>query len=348
METLFRSGSPRHEHADSALSMDAPSRSALPLSGRSEGKARALADAAVRALIEEAALAPKPGLADSRSGGAHADLDFALMCRSAHALHPFFLAMARAGERGRELRALRERIGLLGRQAEAAMMEATGGVNTHRGAIWALGLLVTAAGQSDDLRPCAVAKRAGMLARCHDRAAPGHTGNKGEAARWRYGVGGAKAQAQAGFPQVLRAALPQLYESRRRGDSEAAARLNALLAVMVQLDDTCLLSRGGRRGLAGMQARAAGVLAAGGAGSSDGRRALQRLSDYALAYRLSPGGAADLLAAALFLDGLGPFRLTGPRASPGRNARWNCSGQRLFIDQGQGNGVEGNEMQGND
>ena len=285
MKTLFHPDSTRDEHADSAL-----------------------ADAVVRALIEEAALAPKPGLADSRGGGAHADLDFALMCRSAHALHPFFLAMARAGARGLELRALRERIGLLGRQAEAAMMKATGGVNTHRGAIWALGLLVTAAGQSDDLRPFAVAKRAGMLARCRDRAAPGHTGNKGEAARRRYGVGGAQAQARAGFPQVLRAALPQLRGSRRRGDDEAAARLNALLAIMAQLDDTCLLSRGGRQGLAGMQARAAGVLAVGGAGSRDGWRALLRLNEYALAYRLSPGGAADLLAAALFLDGLEPCR----------------------------------------
>lgn len=266
--------------------------------------AHALADAAVRALVEEAALTPKPGLADSRGGGAHADLSFALMCRSARSLHPFFLAMAEAGAQGLALRPLRERIGLLGRQAEAAMMRATDGVNTHRGAIWALGLLVTAAGRGGDLRARAVAARAGAIARCEDAAAPAHTGNKGEAARRRYGVGGARAQAQAGFPQVLRAALPQLRRSRRRGGSEEAARLNALLAIMAQLDDTCLLSRGGWPGLAGMQSRAAGVLAAGGVGAGEGRRAFERLNDYSLAYRLSPGGAADLLAAALFLDGI--------------------------------------------
>ncbi|WP_413817076.1 triphosphoribosyl-dephospho-CoA synthase [Pusillimonas sp.] len=302
-------------------------------------RAGAMADAAVRALIDEAALAPKPGLADSLGGGAHADLSFDLMCRSAHALHPFLRAMARVGAQELELQALRERIGLLGREAEAAMMGATGGVNTHRGAIWALGLLVTAAGQDDDLRPAAVANRAGMLARCHDRGAPGRTGNKGEAARRRYGVGGATAQAQAGFPQVLRAALPQLRGSRRRGDSEAAARLNALLAVMAQLDDTCLLSRGGRRGLAGMQARAAVVLAAGGAGSSDGRRALQRLNDYALAYRLSPGGAADLLAAALFVDGLESRRdKTLAATVPG-----DCLSIRDGVRELKGGGMQGND-----
>lgn len=272
--------------------------------GSTEGGARALADAALRALVEEAALSPKPGLVDSRGGGAHDDLSFALMCRSAHVLHPFFVAMARAGSHEVSLPVLRERIGLLGRSAEAAMLDATGGVNTHRGAIWALGLLVAAAGRGGDLCAPALAAQAGAIARCQDPAAPARTGNKGEAARRRYGVGGAKAQAQAGFPQVMRAALPQLRRSRRLGASEGAARLDALLAIMAGLDDTCLLSRGGRRGLAGMQARAAGVLAAGGAGTAEGRLALRRLNDYALAWRLSPGGAADLLAAALFLDGL--------------------------------------------
>lgn len=274
--------------------------------GRPSGApdARAIADAAVRALLDEAALAPKPGLADSRGGGAHADLSHALMRRSALALHPYFLAMAREGGQGLALQPLRERIGALGRRAEAAMMQATGGVNTHRGAIWALGLLATAAAQGGGSGPRAVALRAGEIARRDDPAAPARTGNKGEAARHRYGVGGAQGQARAGFPQVLRAALPQLHRSRQRGDTEEAARLNALLAVMAQLDDTCLLSRGGRRGLAGMQARAAGVLALGGAGADAGRRALERLCAYALACRLSPGGAADLLAAALFLDGL--------------------------------------------
>ncbi|PVY67720.1 triphosphoribosyl-dephospho-CoA synthase [Pusillimonas noertemannii] len=272
--------------------------------GSTERWARVLADAAVRALVEEAALSPKPGLADSRGGGAHDDLSFALMCRSAHVLHPFFVAMARAGSCEVSLQALRERLGLLGRSAEAAMLDATGGVNTHRGAIWALGLLLAAAGRGGDISAQVLAARAGAIARCEDPAAPTCTGNKGEAARRRYGVGGAKAQAQAGFPQVVRAALPQLRRSRRLGASEDAGRLDALLAIMAGLDDTCLLSRGGRQGLAGMQARAAGVLSAGGAGTAEGQRALRRLNDYALAWRLSPGGAADLLAAALFLDGL--------------------------------------------
>ncbi|NMF87936.1 triphosphoribosyl-dephospho-CoA synthase [Aromatoleum petrolei] len=262
-----------------------------------------LADHAVAALIDEVTLSPKPGLVDFRGRGAHRDLSWPLMCHSARTLHPAFAAMAAAGEAEGELQALRERIGAIGRDGEAAMLRATGGINTHRGAIWALGLLVTAVAQMPGRGDAGlVAARAAALARLPDRFAPAATGHKGERACRAYGVGGARAQAQAGFPHVTRAALPTLRASRERGDPEDAARLNALLAVMAELDDTCVLSRGGPTALAAVQDGAAGVLAAGGAGRAAGRRALRALEKHLLALDVSPGGAADLLAATLFLD----------------------------------------------
>jgi triphosphoribosyl-dephospho-CoA synthase len=238
-----------------------------------------------------------------RSRGAHRDLNWLLMCHSAWALHGTFCAMASAGQSMADPQALRERIGRLGRDGEQAMMRATGGVNTHRGAIWALGLLVTAAAQDVDAQaPAAVAARAGALARRHDRFAPTVTGNKGERACAEHGVGGARAQAQADFPHVVRIGLPMLRQSRLRGDSENAARLNALLAIMAALDDTCVLSRGGKDALTATQAGALRVLDAGGAGHGDGEAALRRLESELLARNVSPGGAADLLAATLLLD----------------------------------------------
>lgn len=273
------------------------------------GAACRLADAAVAALVDEAILTPKPGLVDLRGSGAHDDLNWRLMCHSASTLHPYFAAMAQAGLALRDMQALRERIGALGRDAERAMMRATGGVNTHRGAIWALGLLVTAAAQttqaaldSGACRPEAVAARAGALARLHDPHMPAVTGNKGALACLRHGVGGARAQAMQAFPHVTRVALPALRASRARGATEDAARLDALLAVMAQLDDTCLLARGGRDALDAARRGAWQVLAAGGAASEQGRRMLERLDADLLARRISPGGAADLLAAALLLD----------------------------------------------
>jgi triphosphoribosyl-dephospho-CoA synthase len=276
-----------------------------------------LADLAVGALVDEAMLTPKPGLVDMRGSGAHADLNWLLMCHSAQVLRPYFRAMALAGRGAQPLAALRRRIGAIGRDAERAMMAATGGVNTHRGAIWALGLLVTAAARQDAAQDDGghmneaaggpvqrVAALAGALARLPDPEAPSSTGNKGELARKAYHVGGARAQAQLGFPHVTAVALPMLRGSRARGDAEYEARLNALLAVIAGLDDTCLLARGGAAALQACQHGARGVLAAGGVATPAGKAMLHRLERDMLALGVSPGGAADLLAAALLLDRL--------------------------------------------
>lgn len=263
-----------------------------------------LAGHAVAALIDEATLAPKPGLVDIRGQGAHEDLDWSLMCLSACTLQPTFRAFVHAAQSIRDTRRLRERIGVLGRGGEADMMRATGGVNTHRGAIWALGLLVTSAARVDSWSPECVAEAAGVLACVPDPMAPRHTGNRGETARKMFGVGGAVAQAQAGFPHVLQHALPALSLSRVRGHSESAARLNALLATMSTLDDTCVLARGGAAALTLVQAGAQRVLEAGGAGTIEGRVVMRELDQQMIARNLSPGGSADLLAATLFLDRL--------------------------------------------
>jgi triphosphoribosyl-dephospho-CoA synthase len=271
-------------------------------------RAAALGRQVLQALLDEVTLTPKPGLVDLRSRGAHTDLNWALMCHSACVLQPVFAAMADAGAQSEDDDLLRQRIGAIGRDGEALMLAATGGVNTHRGAIWALGLLVTAAAQQGargaSLTPQAVAARAGALARLHDRGAPGATGNKGELACRQYQVDGARGQARAGFPLVTGAGLAQLHASRARGDNETTARLNALLAIISQLDDTCVLSRGGEAALLDLQAGAARVLAAGGAATAAGTQALLALESVALSRGVSPGGAADLLAATLFLDRL--------------------------------------------
>ena len=277
---------------------------AMPVRERSAALGRQV----LQALLDEVTLTPKPGLVDLRSRGAHADLNWALMCHSACVLQPVFAAMAQAAWESDDDDGLRQRIGAIGRDGEALMLAATDGVNTHRGAIWALGLLVTAAAQQvargASLAPQAVAARAGALARLTDHAAPVATGNKGELACRQYRVDGARGQARAGFPLVTGAGLTQLHASRARGDNETTARLNALLAIISQLDDTCVLSRGGEAALLALQAGAARVLAAGGAAPAAGSQALLALEAVALARGVSPGGAADLLAATLFLDRL--------------------------------------------
>jgi triphosphoribosyl-dephospho-CoA synthase len=265
-------------------------------------RATQLADLAVEALIAEALLTPKPALVDLRGSGAHRDLDLNRLLRSARSLHGTFLQMA-AFAAGREPdRTLRERLARIGRAGECDMLAATGGANAHRGAIWVVGLLVAAramSGGAADAR--AVAALAARIAVVPDRFAPPQDSHGAHACR-RYGVVGARGEACAGFPHVVDVGLPALWAARAKGVEETCARLDALMAIMASLDDTCLLHRGGLPALDAAQRGAHTVLAAGGSSSAAGRYALLRLDADLLARNASPGGCADLLAACLFLD----------------------------------------------
>lgn len=264
-----------------------------------------IADLAVGALRAEADLTPKPGLVDRRGRGAHTDMDLAVLHASAEALRAAFTECASAAKElpiGPELRAV---IGAIGRAGERDMLEATSGVNTHRGALWALGLL--SAGAATGAGVTGAIDVAARLASIPDPAAAGRTtatGSHGANARSRYGVGGAIGQAQEGFPHVRLHALPALHAARRSGSDEATARLSALLALMANLDDTCVLHRGGTDGLRAVQAGAHAVLAAGGCREPEGRRRFTALDRMCLTRRLSPGGSGDLLSVTLFLDTL--------------------------------------------
>ncbi|MBH03258.1 MAG: triphosphoribosyl-dephospho-CoA synthase MdcB [Xanthomonadales bacterium] len=264
------------------------------------------------ALTAELDLTPKPGLIDRRGAGVHHDMDYTTMQASIRALHPGFLAIAEAGALPGDAVSLRARLGLLGREAEAAMLLATGGVNTHRGAIWCLGLL-TAAAAARPAREWQAERLAADSARIAAIDDPGLDPTRvsnGKQAITRYGAAGARQIAAEGFRPVIEHALPVLQRVREATGCEQTARLDALAALMAVLDDTCVLHRAGPRGLAAMQAGARGVLAAGGTATPAGRAALADLDHTLTGYRASPGGAADLLAATVFID-----RLTGRAAA---------------------------------
>lgn len=264
-----------------------------------------IADAAVDALLAEALLTPKPGLVDASGRHSHPDMSLALLAASAEALREPLRECADAARSmplGLDLRA---HIGAIGRAGERRMLAVTGGVNTHRGALWALGLL--SAGVAATENTSDAAGFAAQLARLPDPARiVGGSPSHGERARLRYGAGGAVVEAQAGFPHVVRHGLPMLRNCLRRGESADAAALNALMAIMASLDDTCVLHRGGVRGLQFVHQSAADVLHDGGCATAEGHRRLDRFCRQALRRRLSMGGSADLLAATIFLDAVTP------------------------------------------
>jgi triphosphoribosyl-dephospho-CoA synthase len=264
--------------------------------------AREIADLAVRALHDEADLTPKPGLVDRRGQGAHADMSLAMLHDSAEALHGCLEQCALAGEAVPVGLELRTTIGAIGRAGERTMLATTGGVNTHRGALWALGLISTAlgAGATDIAETL---HTAAALARIPDpvrdsRAPTSH----GAHVRRRYGVAGARGEAEAGFPHVTRYAMPAVHAGQ--------AHL-ALLTLIAHLNDTCVLHRGGTPGLAAVQRAAHAVVSAGGVETAEGRRHYDVLERLCIDRRLSPGGSGDLLSVALLLHSLSE-RSTSP------------------------------------
>ena len=271
---------------------------------------RALSDLAVTVLLDEAELTPKPALVDGRGNGAHHDLDLTRLRCSALALRDGFAAIARAAEGEEPSLWLRARIGQIGRAMEQRMLVATDGSNAHRGAIWSLGLLTAAAAQHRaDRNRATLGAAAAALARLPDTGLDADRSadrplSHGERVRLKFGATGARGEAQAGFPHAVRIGLPVLRAARAEGVPEDRARLDALMAIMARLDDTCLLHRGGRAALEAAQTGARAVLVAGGTGTPAGWRLLNRLHDDLMARWASPGGSADLLAVTLFLDRL--------------------------------------------
>jgi triphosphoribosyl-dephospho-CoA synthase len=270
---------------------------------RSDPLALNLSAAAVSVLVEEAELTPKPALVDRRGSGAHHDLDLARLQRSAHALQDGFAAIARTAAGQEPSLRLREQIGRIGRDMERRMVVATDGSNAHRGSIWALGLLVAACAQHRSERNAGgIATSAAAIARLPDRFADGKSLSNGEWARLRFGATGARGEAQAAFPHAIRFGLPTLRAARAQGVPEDRARLDALMAIMANLDDTCLLHRGGPAALVAAQAGARAVLAAGGTATPAGVESLHQLHAKLMELWASPGGSADLLSVTLFLD----------------------------------------------
>ncbi|MDB6000991.1 MAG: triphosphoribosyl-dephospho-CoA synthase MdcB [Rhizobacter sp.] len=259
--------------------------------------------AAIVALYEELALHPKPGLVSFIDSGSHRDMHASTFLRSLFALRGYFRQAADLGAAGVAF----EPLEALGIAAEARMLRATGGINTHRGAVFTLGLLCASAGALDaaGVDRTTVALRRTLLASwgqsLTERAKRVRDSNGSRAAR-QHGLRAAGDEAALGFPTLFEHVLPALRNARAAGADERRARLQALFAAMGTLDDTNLVHRGGIEGLRFAQAAARAYLADGGALHPQGFARARTLHRAFIARRLSPGGAADLLAAACWLD----------------------------------------------
>jgi triphosphoribosyl-dephospho-CoA synthase len=263
---------------------------------------RSIGRIAIRALYGELSLYPKPGLVSPIDAGAHADMDITTFMRSLFSLRTYFPQIAELGARGEEFHALRS----LALTAEKRMMLATGSVNTHRGAIFNLGLLSASAGycRSKGLATTAEAVCStvtNLWGSAILASAVGAPVSNGSRVRALYGGTGAREAAATGFPVVLEVALPAFRSMLANGSTREDASLQALFSVMAVLEDTNILHRGGPAGLSFVQDAARGFLSHGGIYATGAHEYAIELHKEFSRRRLSPGGAADMLACTTFL-----------------------------------------------
>ena len=274
-------------------------------------QAQAIAATMRDALITEATLTPKAGLVDAAHNGGHHDMNLALFLRSADAIAPYLgdcaaTGMTFAGHPASP--ALLAAIRPIGLAAEAAMRAATGGVNTHKGAIFAFGLTAAALGKrlAEQHAATLADVQADVRALCAEILAElrqGDCDSAGKRGYARHGISGARGEAASGFATVSAHALP-LYQQELAADgNERRALLAALVALYAANDDSTTLARVGLDGLRAHQ-HWARTLLADRATLADEARLSDAIAAYArncAAKRLSAGGSADLLALTAWL-----------------------------------------------
>jgi triphosphoribosyl-dephospho-CoA synthase len=274
--------------------------------------ARDMARLAVRSLHEELCLYPKPGLVSPVDNGSHDDMNAATFMRSLFSLRHYFKKICLAGWDDAPFAQLK----LLGIAAEAAMLKATRGINTHRGAIFSLGMLCATAGraraQGTPMTPAAL--RAAMLIRWGEElamhaaptSAPALSNGLRVAAQ--YAASGAREEGALGLPSVFEIGVPALLASRTRGASMTHARIDTLFALMAHISDSNVYHRAGPHGAQTVRSHAQRFIDLGGTANAGWRAEALESHRVFVDQRLSPGGAADLLAASCLVHAIAALK----------------------------------------
>ena len=280
-----------------------------------------IAEKAVDALIHEVKLTPKPGLVDSNNTGSHTDMNVALFIKSAHSFLPYFIKYCQIGfENADTPHLILPAIRIVGMEAEVSMFAATGGVNTHKGANFSFGVLLSSIGlfygiqrnfnygenklQYGDVNTIfSLVKTicAGLVendfAHLHQKV----TLSYGEKLYLEYGFAGIRAEVEAGFPSLTAYALPYI---KGIGKDKEQTYLLILLTLMQHVDDSNINNRGGFVALDFVKTESQRALLLYQEGKATLIDLMLELDVLLIEKHLSPGGCADLLALTILIDTL--------------------------------------------
>lgn len=264
------------------------------------------------ALQAELDTTPKPGLVDRNDNGAHRDMDHALMQRSIQALHPYFVRLAQLGFTGKQ--PCHDEIVNIGIEAEREMFKATGGVNTHKGALFSIGLAAVALGGEafcritqtegcgtmayNDVNSKQIKSLSNSIASLA-RLFPDTSGTHGSKAKANNILKGALDNAREGYTQLFKAWLPFYIDRIAEGDNYALHK--TLLRIMCDLDDTNIVYRTSMETMQEVKTEARHMLDA-SRNIVNFEAELQAMNTDYIHRNISPGGSADMLSLVVFLS----------------------------------------------
>ncbi len=269
-----------------------------------------IAELATRSLLYEVAITPKPGLVDRANNGSHRDMDFYSFLNSAAALWPYFKKCAAFGIQAAEKAEREERedlpelfrsLRLPGKLAENQMLRATGGVNTHKGAIFSMGILCAAVAslpadrwdESETILSICARMTKGIVAEDYKNLTVDTAKTEGQKLYLEYGITGVRGQMEEGLPAVSAYGLPLLEKLLAEGRSTDEAGAAVLLAILSHTTDTNLIARSDLPTQREASRRARELLEH---SPCPPREKIETLEQEFIRKNLSPGGSADLLA----------------------------------------------------
>lgn len=276
---------------------------------------KAIAILAYQSLVSEVQLAPKPGLVDPDSNGAHDDMDYPLFLKSIAALKVYLVAYIEAGYQSTSEQQLFLALRQIGQEAENQMLLATNQINTHKGANFSYALILGAIGRASqtltlselvnlNFKPVFAIVRdmtKGLVSRDFSQIASKVQLSYGEQLYVEYGFTGIRGEAEAGYPSLEYVALPTLQKYRMLPEDDR--HLILMLTLMTEVQDMNLVHRGGIDGWQMVQKAATVILQ-----ETDNmllvKRKLRQLDTELIEAHLSPGGTADLLSLGIFFERL--------------------------------------------
>lgn len=285
-----------------------------------------IAHLATQALQAELDTTPKPGLVDKDNNGAHRDMDYALMQRSIDTLHPYFVKLALLG--CADALPTHTSIRDIGIEAEKAMLSATNGVNTHKGALFSMGLAVVAAAHEE--RKIAANEEQILKERNGGEdvlvslqttikalaaSFPDTNGTHGSKAKLlskgTTAIKGALDNAREGYEMLFAEWLPFYIERRKEHDAHTLHK--TLLHIMCDLDDTNVIYRTDLATAEEVKLEARALLDSfSKAHTAEDKEkriaaellALKDMDKRYTARNISPGGAADMLSLTIFIGSI--------------------------------------------